>query len=107
MMLLVYFSSRSLTALILIALVILLGVIMGIQAHRKKVRAGNEELVGMVGEVTMDSNAKGRARALIRGEIWQVYSNHELKVGQLVRVVSTHGLLLDVKHIKGHEGEQL
>src|SRR5690554_4871165 len=105
MMLLVYFSSRSVTALILIALIILLAVVMGIQAHRKKVRAGNEELVGMAGEVTADSNAKGRARALIRGEIWQIYSPHELKVGQMVRVTSTHGLLLDVKPIKGREGE--
>lgn len=106
-MLLVYFSSRSLTALILIGLVVLLAVIMGVQAHRKRVRAGNEELIGMVGEVTMDSNDKGRARALIRGEIWQVYAPHELKTGQLIEVVSTHGLLLDVKPIKGHKGEQL
>lgn len=106
-MLLVYFSSRSITALVLIGLIILLGIIMGVQAHRKKIRAGNEELVGMVGEVTLASNAKGRARALIRGEIWQIYSTHELEVGQLIKVTATHGLLLDVKPIKGHQGDQL
>ena len=72
-MLLVYFSSHSLIAMILVAITLLLCVVMAYQAHRNRIRGGNEELIGMFGEITEPSNAKGKARALIRGEIWQVF----------------------------------
>lgn len=98
-MLLVYFSTHTTLALILVALVLLLCVVMAYQASRSRIRGGNEELVGMYGEVTDPSNPKGKARALIRGETWQVYSDQPLEPGQMIKVIATHGLLLDVEPV--------
>lgn len=106
-MLLIYFSSRSQLAMVLIGLVLLLCIYIGIQAHRKRIRAGNEELVGMYGEITTMSDSRGKARALIRGEIWQVYSPETLEIGQMVQVVATHGLLLDVQAVQDSQKEIL
>lgn len=105
-MLLVYFSAHSRLALVLIALVLILCIYIGIQAHHKRVRAGNEELIGMYGEVTAASNAKGKGRALIRGEIWQVYSATTLSAGQMIKVTATHGLLLDVEPVATQQEEE-
>lgn len=98
-MLLVYFSSQSVWALGLLALVLLLAVIIAIQAHRGRARGGNEELPGMTGEVTEPSDARGRAWALVRGEVWQVRSDAPLHVGQEIRVLRARGLMLAVEPI--------
>ena len=98
-MLLVYFGSQSVWALSLVGLILLLAVILGIQAHRARVRGGNEELPGMMGEVTLASDTRGRARALIRGEIWQVHAETPLLPGQAVRVRAAHGLMLEVEPV--------
>jgi membrane-bound serine protease (ClpP class) len=98
-MLLVYFGSQSVWALSLLGLILLLGVIIAIQAHRGHARGGNEELPGMVGEVTQASDTRGRARALVRGEIWQVHASTPLRLGQAVRVRAEHGLMLEVEPV--------
>ncbi len=98
-MLLVYFGSQSVWALSLLGLILLLGVIIAIQAHRGRARGGNEELPGMVGEVTKASDTRGRARALVRGEIWQVHATTPLRLGQAVRVRAEHGLMLEVEPV--------
>lgn len=98
-MLLVYFGSQSVWALSLLGLILLLGVIIAIQAHRGRARGGNEELPGMVGEVTQASDTRGRARALVRGEIWQVHATAPLRLGQVVRVRAERGLMLEVEPV--------
>ena len=98
-MLLVYFGSQSVWALSLMGLILLLAVIIAVQAHRARVRGGNEELPGMIGEITTASDPRGRARALIRGEIWQVHADRPLQPGQTVRVRAEHGLLLEVEPV--------
>ncbi|MGB3424461.1 MAG: NfeD family protein [Castellaniella sp.] len=98
-MLLVYFGSQSVWAMALLGLILLLGVIIAIQAHRSRARGGNEELPGMVGEVTQASDERGRARALVRGEIWQVHADAPLQPGQTVRVRAERGLMLEVEPV--------
>ncbi|HEX7388249.1 MAG TPA: NfeD family protein [Castellaniella sp.] len=95
-MLLVYFSSQSTWALVMLGLIILLGVILAIQAHRGRARGGNEELPGMTGEVTQPSDERGHAWAMVRGEAWQVHATTPLVVGQTVQVRAVHGLTLEV-----------
>ncbi|WP_345797875.1 NfeD family protein [Castellaniella sp. MT123] len=98
-MLLVYFSSQSVWALGLLGLVILLAVVIAVQAHRSRAQGGNEELPGMTGEVTEPSDARGRAWALVRGEVWQVRADVPLHPGQGVRVLRARGLILLVEPI--------
>lgn len=98
-MLLVYFGSQSVWALSLLGLILLLAAIIAIQAHRRRVRGGNEELPGMIGEITQASDDRGRARALVRGEIWQVHAGTPLRPDQAVRVRAEHGLMLEVEPV--------
>ncbi|MFV0283811.1 MAG: NfeD family protein [Castellaniella sp.] len=98
-MLLVYFGSQSVWALSLLGLILLLAVIIAIQAHRGRARGGNEELPGMIGEVVQASDIRGRARALVRGEIWQVHADMRLMPGQTVRVRAERGLILEVEPV--------
>lgn len=100
-MLLVYFSSQSTWALVMLGLVLLLAVILAVQAHRARARGGNEELPGMTGEVTEASDARGRSWAMVRGEAWQVHANEPLTAGQVVRVRAVRGLVLEVEPIRG------
>lgn len=99
-MLLVYFSSQTTWALVMLGLVLLLGAVLGVQAHRTRARAGNEELPGMTGEVTEASDARGRSWAMVRGEAWQIRSDLPLKAGQVVRVRTVHGLVLEVEPLQ-------
>jgi membrane-bound serine protease (ClpP class) len=98
-MLLVYFGSQSTWALVMLGLILLLGAILAIQAHRSRAQGGNEELPGMTGEVTQASDSRGRAWAQIRGEAWQVHADQPLALGQSVRVRSARGLTLEVEPI--------
>lgn len=96
-MLLVYFGVQSVWALVLLGLILILAVVIAIQAHRNRVLGGNEELPGMVGEITEATDKRGRGRALVRGEIWQVYCETPLQAGQMVRVIRARDLLLVVQ----------
>ncbi|MGB6241244.1 MAG: NfeD family protein [Castellaniella sp.] len=98
-MLLVYFGAQSAWALSLLALVLLLGVVIAIQAHRSRAQGGNEELPGMLGEVTDPPDARGRGRALVRGEIWQIRCKAPLQQGQTVRVIRARDLTLWVEPV--------
>lgn len=101
-MLLVYFGVQSVWALSLLSLVLLLGVVIAIQAHRSRAQGGNEELPGMLGEITNPPDARGRGRALVRGEVWQIRCDAPLRQGQTVRVVRAHGLTLWVEPVDDH-----
>ncbi|MER1968218.1 NfeD family protein [Castellaniella sp. GW247-6E4] len=96
-MVLLYWGADSLWALAAIGLIVSLAVILGIQAHRMRVLGGNEELVGMHGEVTQASDGRGKAYALVRGEIWRVHSREPLAEGDDVRVRAARGLTLEVE----------
>ena len=98
-MLLVYFGAQSVWVLALIGLTLLLAVILAIQAHRARVQGGTEELPGMLGEVTQASDARCRARALVRGEVWQIHADVPLQPGQTVRVRAERGLILEVEPV--------
>lgn len=98
-MLLVYFSAQTTWALVLLGLVVLLAVVVAVQAHRHRASGGNEELPGMVGEVTEPSDARGRAWAMVRGEAWQVHADQPLSAGQSIRVLAVRGLRLEVEPV--------
>ncbi len=86
--------SATLTSALLI--MGLLGFIF--QARRRKVRTGEEELIGLEGRVVSWKTEEGRIR--IHGEIWSARSSHQLKPGQAVSVDQRQGLTLVVSPIK-------
>ncbi|MFA5662697.1 NfeD family protein [Castellaniella sp.] len=96
-MLLIYFGSQSAWALGLMLLIFVLAAVIAIQAQRQRAQAGNEELPGMMGEVTQDTDLRGRGWALVRGEVWQIRARVPLKTGQAIQVRSVQGLVLQVE----------
>lgn len=96
-MLLIYFGSQSAWALGLLLLILLLAAVIAIQAQRQRAQGGNEELPGMLGEVTQATDARGRGWAQVRGEAWQIHCNQPVPVGQAVRVRKVRGLVLEVE----------
>lgn len=98
-MLAVYWGINTTYTLIGLGLILLLALILGIQAHRERVLGGNEELLGMTGEVTQPSDPHGIAYALVRSEIWRVHCAHTLSVGDVIKVQSAPGLTLGVVRI--------
>ncbi len=66
------------------------------QIRRKKSSVG--EVVGEVGEVLEFSNGRGFAR--IRGEIWRIESEDELRRGDEVEVLERMGLKLKVRKVE-------
>ncbi len=98
-MVLLYWGADTMWVLIAVGLILLLAVVLGIQAHRMRVLGGNEELPGMRGEVTQASDSRGRAYALVRGEIWRVHAREPLAEGDVVRVRAARGLTLEVERL--------
>ena len=76
------------------ALFILVVVGMAMQARRRPVVSGSEEMIGASGEVIEDFAQEGWA--LIHSENWKVRSTVPLKRGQKVRVTAINGLVLEV-----------
>ena len=71
-------------------------VIWGIKAHRLKVEAGAEELIGRTAEVRTALSPKGTV--FIEGEIWTAISESgNIEPGQEVVVTKVNGLTLHVK----------
>ena len=77
------------------AAVILLGGGLALKAHRRPVVSGREELPGASGEVLEVSD--GEVWAQVHGERWRVTSRDPLTCGQRIRVLSLHGLTLEVQ----------
>jgi membrane-bound serine protease (ClpP class) len=77
------------------ALFVLVVVGMAVQARRRKVVTGREELAGESGELLDDFSGEGWAR--VHGETWRVRSASPLARGQRVRVTRIDGLTLDVE----------
>lgn len=76
------------------ALFIVFVVGMAMQARKRPVVSGSEEMVGAAGEVIEDFAQEGWAR--IHSENWRVRSTVALKGGQKVRVTAIDGLVLEV-----------
>ena len=70
-------------------------IIWGIKAHRLKVEAGAEELVGRTAEVKTALSPKGSV--FLEGELWTAVSEAgNIEVGQEVIVSKVNGLILYV-----------
>jgi membrane-bound serine protease (ClpP class) len=67
---------------------------MAMQARKRPVVSGSEEMLGAAGEVIEDFAQEGWAR--IHSETWKVRSTVPLKRGQKVRVTAINGLVLQV-----------
>jgi membrane-bound serine protease (ClpP class) len=65
---------------------------MALQARKRPVVSGREELFGARGEIVEHSDGQWWAR--VHGEMWQVRSHSPLHRGQRVRVVGIDGLIL-------------
>ncbi len=66
-----------------------------LQARRRPVMTGSEEMIGMIGEVVEWDGIKGRVR--VHGEIWSACADQPLNRGDPVRVVRRDRLTLFVK----------
>lgn len=66
-----------------------------IALRKKKVRTGEEALIGMIGEAAKDFEGEGKI--WISGELWQAKSSIPIHKGEKVRVISRDGLELTVK----------
>jgi len=86
------FAVASLAFLLFVAAVLL-------NARRRPVVSGAEELVGASGEVLGDFEGEGWAR--VHSETWRVRSSTPLRGGERVRVARIDGLTLDVVPEKG------
>jgi membrane-bound serine protease (ClpP class) len=84
---------------LLSALVIVVVVGMAMQARRRPVVSGAEEIIGAAGEVLEDIESVGWA--LVHSENWKVKSGVPLKRGQRVRVIAINGLVLEVAPEEG------
>lgn len=84
---------------LLSALFIVVVVGMAMQARRRPVVSGAEEIIGSAGEILEDFESEGWA--LVHSENWKVKSGVPLKRGQRVRVIAINGLVLDVAPEEG------
>ena len=77
----------------LLFLISILG--MALKSRRQKVQNGLAALLGLKGRTLADINPKGQA--IIRGEIWSVYSPHFIAADRSIKVIGTSGLVLHVE----------
>ena len=68
---------------------------MAVQARRRPVVSGREELIGARGQII--EQADGQWWARVHGEIWKVRSHTDLHPGQSVRVTRIDDLVLEVR----------
>lgn len=89
----VVFTTTAVSAGLILLLV---GRVLAIK--RKKVRTGEEALIGMIGEAAADFSGEGRIWVL--GESWLAKSTGKIGKGEKVRVTSHNGLELTVESLK-------
>ena len=68
---------------------------MALQARRRPVVTGHEELIGARGQIIEQANGQWWAR--VHSEVWKVRSRTDLHPGQSVRVTRIDGLMLEVE----------
>ncbi|MFW6127977.1 MAG: NfeD family protein [Halobacteriota archaeon] len=74
------------------------------QLRKSLKRVGGEALIGIKGEVTFFENGEGYAK--IRGEVWKIKSEEDLKKGDRVTVKNRDGLTLYVTREESRESDQ-
>jgi membrane-bound serine protease (ClpP class) len=68
---------------------------LAVRTWRQKPVSGREGLIGEIGEVR--ERLVPRGKVWLHGEYWTAESDEEIEVGQKVRVVGLHGLVLRVR----------
>jgi membrane-bound serine protease (ClpP class) len=68
---------------------------MAVQARRRPVVSGREELIGARGQIIEEADGQWWAR--VHGELWKVRSHTDLHPGQSVRVTRVDDLVLEVR----------
>jgi membrane-bound ClpP family serine protease len=82
--------------LIIVALIIAVIFYVGVKAQFRRVKTGEEALIGARGIATTDIKPKGEVR--VSGEFWQATARDgEIALGQAVEVVGLEGMFLVVK----------
>jgi len=84
-----------LPAVIITSALFIIAIVLAIKAHRRKPATGTEGLIGLEGEARSDIMNEGLV--LVHGEIWQAWSDQEIKKGQKVVVDSVDRLKLKVR----------
>ena len=77
---------------------------MALQARRRPVVSGGEQLIGATGEIV--EHADGQWWARVHSENWQVRSDGHLQRGQRVRVTARDGLTLIVEPESKHKQKE-
>ncbi|GLQ51330.1 hypothetical protein GCM10010872_27790 [Dyella flava] len=87
--------------------IIMLGLLLRLVMRARRARAfnGEEQMLQNTGELLQAVAAGGQGWARIGGERWRVQCEAALPAGAPVRVVSRHGLLLQVTAARAGEGE--
>ena len=85
--------------LFIVALIIGLIFYAGVKAQFKRVKTGEEALIGALGVATTDLNPKGEIRVM--GEFWEATAKDaSISAGQTVQVISLDGMTLVVKPVE-------
>ncbi len=69
---------------------------LGLKAQRRKKLTGAEGMIGEVGEA-LTNFKRGRGKVLVHGEIWDAFSEEEIRKGDSVTVTEVKGLKLKVR----------
>ena len=85
----------STTAVSVVLILLLVARVLTIR--NKKIRTGEEALIGMTGEASEDFDGEGRIWLL--GESWQAKSSNTIRKGEKVRITSRNGLELTVESL--------
>lgn len=86
----------STTAVSVLLLIVLVGRVIVIR--KKKIRTGEEALIGMIGEASEDFEGEGRMWLL--GESWIAKSTEAIGAGDRLKVISRKGLELNVERTR-------
>lgn len=78
---------------IVIAIFITVTIIWGVKAHRQRIEAGREELIGKIAEVRASLDPKGTV--FVEGELWAAIAEQgSLDPGEEVIITKVDGLKL-------------
>ena len=81
------------TIIVIFVVLIAVSIIWGIRAHRQKILAGREELIGQIAEVKTIMKPKGTV--FIQGESWTAISEAgQIEPGEEVIITRVDGLKL-------------
>ncbi len=72
-----------------------------LRSHRRKVVTGAEEMIGSQGRALEDFDDEGRV--FVHGETWRCRTRRPVRAGDNIRVISRHGLMLEVEPYESEE----